>query len=106
METVVLGNQSLPDIAVQETGSLEGVFELAELAGLSITDELAAGMSLPVPLTPVDRQVTDYYDAHRITPATAITSGDTAGGELIMEGIEFWGIEYDFIVSGDAGTVS
>lgn len=96
----VLTGQSLFDLAMQELGSVEGVFELAEKADVSLTDELAVGVLLNVPVDPLDRQVVDYYKANGITPATAITKDNTSGGgDISMEGIEFWAVEYDFIVS-------
>lgn len=109
MKAVVLDCQSLLDMAVQELGDISGVFELAEKAGLSLTEELNAGMELEVPAFDADKQVAAYYASKRIRPATAITIDSTSGpggGELLLEGIEFWGIEYDFIVSGEAGMVS
>lgn len=96
----VLTGQSLFDIAIQELGSVEGVFELAEKADVGLTDELVVGVLLNAPVDPLDRQVVDYYKANRIRPATAITRDNTsAGGDILMEGIEFWAVEYDFIVS-------
>lgn len=107
MKAVVLDCQSLLDIAIQELGNVAGVFDLAEKAGLSLTEELSAGGALELPLQAADKQIAGYYAAHRITPATAITIDSTSGGgDLLLEGIEFWGIEYDFIVSGEAGVVS
>lgn len=107
MKAVVLDCQSLLDMAVQELGDISGVFDLAEKAGLSLTEELEAGMELELPALAADKQVAAYYGSKRIRPATAITIDSTSGGgDLLLEGIEFWGIEYDFIVSGDAGVVS
>ena len=93
MEISVLTGQSLFDLAIQGTGSIEGVFGLAKAAGLSITDELPSGMVIPVPIPLADPQVAEYYAARRITPATATTT------DIILEGVEFWNIELDFIVS-------
>lgn len=109
MKAVVLDCQSLLDIAVQELGDISGVFELAEKAGLSLTEELETGLEMELPAVAADKQVAAYYASRWIRPATAITIDSTSGpggGELLLEGIEFWGIEYDFIVSGEAGVVS
>ena len=38
MQVVVLHNQSLLDLALQHTGTIESIFELAMLNNLSITD--------------------------------------------------------------------
>lgn len=93
MEISALTGQSLFDLAIQGTGSIEGVFGLAKAAGLSITDELTPGMVIPVPIPLADPQVAEYYAARRITPATAITT------DVMPEGVEYWGIEFDFIIS-------
>lgn len=99
MKKQVLNTQSLLDIALQELGDISGIFELLELGNLSITDQLTAGSELELPPQPANKQITGYYSAHRLTPATAITIDSTdEGNNLLLEGIEFWGIEYDFTV--------
>lgn len=99
MKTTVLNGQSLFDLAVQGMGDISGVFDLAEMAGMQITDELTTGQLIELPPA-VDRQVAGYYASHGIIPATAITIDSTADdGGLLLEGIEFWGIEYDFMVN-------
>ena len=42
MQVVVLHNQSLLDLALQHTGTIESIFELAMLNNLSITDDVVA----------------------------------------------------------------
>lgn len=107
MKTVVLESQSLFDIAIQSLGDISGMFDLAELGGVSITDELTTGQALEMPQQAADKQIRDYYTSRRIVPATAITIASTSGGgDLLLEGVEFWGIEYDFVVSGEAGVVN
>jgi len=92
-EITVLQGQNLLDIAVQHTGSTEAVFLLAMENGLGITDELTPGMVLnPVPVQ--NRRVRNYFANNNLKPATAITADD-----MIEEGIEFWYVEYDFVVS-------
>lgn len=87
-----LQNQSLLDIAVQTSGSLEAVIALAAVNGLSVTDSLEAGMEL-TEAPAVNRDMAAYYSARNIRPATAVI------GEYYGEGIEFWIIEFDFVVS-------
>lgn len=101
-----MDGQSTIDIAIQQLGDISGVFGLLELSGLGITDELCTGQQLELPPLQADKQIAGYYAAHRIAPATAITIDNTGGGELLLEGIEFWGIEYDFILSGKNETVN
>ena len=91
MEIKVLNNQSLFDIALQATGSIEAVFDIAALNGIDITDDLPVGIPLIVPKV-VNRQIVEYYRVNGIIPATALETE-------MNEGIEFWAIEYDFIVS-------
>lgn len=88
----VCNNQSLFDIAIQKCGSIEAAYDIAILNGLSITDELTAGQVLNLP-TVVNSNIADYYESKGIAPATAVTAAD-----LIFEGIDYWGIDVDFIV--------
>ena len=46
MTITVLHNQSLLDLALQHTGTIESIFELAVLNEKSITDDMLAGASL------------------------------------------------------------
>jgi len=91
MEVKVLNNQSLFDIALQAAGSIDSVFDIATANGLGITDELPVGMLLTVPKV-VNRRIVEYYRVNSIIPATAVEANT-------QEGIDFWAIEYDFIVS-------
>ncbi|MDR3133220.1 MAG: hypothetical protein LBU42_04265 [Prevotellaceae bacterium] len=95
MEVRVLNGQSLFDIAIQAAGSVEAVFDIALASGLSITDELISGAALAVPAV-AGRKVADYYAANGIRPATAIGAQDI---DFILEGIGFWRLEYDFMIS-------
>ena len=66
----VLQGQSIFDIAIQELGSAEGAYALAELNGLSITDELMTGHDLSLPDVQ-NRSISNYYANKAIKPATA-----------------------------------
>lgn len=100
MKKKVLDCQSLWDIALQESGDLSGILELAEKQGITLTDELTIGQELEIPPEVADKRIALYYSQYGIAPATAITIESTSGeGALLLEGVEFWGIEYDFIVS-------
>ena len=48
MQVEVLHNQSLLDLALQHTGTIESIFELAMLNNLSITDDVVAGKVLTI----------------------------------------------------------
>jgi hypothetical protein len=95
MEAKVLNGQSLFDLAIQEAGSVEAVFDLALAAGLGITADMPAGTLLAASAV-VGRQVADYYRTNSIRPATALSAQDA---ELVREGIGYWRAEYDFAVS-------
>lgn len=92
METKVLEGQSTLDIAIQTGGSVESVFDLAERNNISITDSLTPEQLLDNPAVS-NALVLAYYQAKGLTPATDVAEGD------IQQGIEFWYIEHDFIVS-------
>jgi hypothetical protein len=48
-QTIITSGQSLADVAVQELGTVEALFELADAAGLAITDALTVGLAVEVP---------------------------------------------------------
>ena len=47
--SLITQGQSLADVAIQELGSVAGLFDLADANGLAITDTLTAGQLLTVP---------------------------------------------------------
>lgn len=69
---IVKDRQTLLDIAIQCGGSVEGVFSLAALNGLSITSKLTTGQELLLPPA-MNEEVVTYYKVNELTPA----SGDT-----------------------------
>lgn len=95
---VIKNGQNLLDIAIQATGDAAEALTIALANGLCLTDDLEVGQEVDVPdeITG-NANVKTYYRDRRLNPATAATDDDTA--ILAFEGIEFWGIEYDFIVS-------
>lgn len=84
--------QVLLDTAIQECGSIEAVFALALLNGLSITDDLIVGSVLESPGI-WNKEVQNYYTINALHPA----SGDQ--GLQLPGGIGNWAIQYEFIVS-------
>ncbi len=99
MQIIVLHSQSLLDLCLQHTGSLEGLFELALENHISITDELSVGQTLEVPDgIATDREILSYYTACGLQPATAFTEEDKQILDR-KEGISIWAIHLDFIVS-------
>jgi hypothetical protein len=60
--TVITAGQSLLDVAIQELGSVEALFDLADAAGLAITDELTPGAVLPVPFSAASKpDIVGYF---------------------------------------------
>ena len=111
MIITALHNQSLLDIALQHTGTIESVFEFAEANSLNITDDVQAGANLIVPpLLGGSRRagtaeyvvrggdILAYYTAKNLQPATAFSKEDEQVFER-LEGISIWAINLDFIVS-------
>jgi len=99
MTITALHNQSLLDLALQHTGTIESVFELAEANSLNITDDVQAGAPLYLGEgLGVRNEILSYYTAKNLQPATAFTKEDEQVFER-LEGISIWAINLDFIVS-------
>lgn len=96
MKVTVLHNQSLLDVCLQHTGTIQGIFELAMANDLSITDDVQAGAVLQLSEgIKTDKDILNYYRTKAIQPATAITTQTTEK----LEGIGYWAIGVDFKVS-------
>nr|DAD67852.1 MAG TPA: hypothetical protein [Siphoviridae sp. ctkfY9] len=99
MTITALHNQSLLDLALQHTGAIESVFELAEANSLNITDDVQAGAPLYLGEgLGVRNEILSYYTAKNLQPATAFSKEDEQVFER-LEGISIWAINLDFIVS-------
>ncbi len=101
METqvkAILG-QSLLDIAVQECGGLDTLVDVAIDNNVSITDDLEAGVALSVNSIS-NADVQRYYKIRGIKPATTLTEDIEESGE----GIGYWAIEDNFVVSPNEET--
>lgn len=90
-EVVVQPGQTLPDIAIQYTGGVDAWNDIASLNGLGIGAVLQAGSTLKIPAIK-NKKVAAFYSATEYFPAAGAIN--TYG-----EGISWWGIEIDFIVS-------
>lgn len=93
----VLPGQTLLDIAMQQLGSVEGVFALALLNQMSITGDLVEGSALDYSLTPFSLTVLKVYQNNGYKPASGLS---TAGGAMpvLLSGVDYWAIEFDFTV--------
>lgn len=92
-KTKILSRQSLLDVAMQCLGSADAALTLAERNGLSVSDEVEAGTELDLPDV-ADREMATYYAVNGHIPATGI-----ADESVMRGGINYMGIEIDFIVS-------
>ncbi len=95
----VYQHQSILDVAIQLTGTIDNALWIAKENELNPSDDLTAGMVLIIPYGLVnDIEILKYYILNKILPATALTQGDI---DIIIgcEGIECWAIEIDFKVS-------
>ncbi len=84
------------DVALQTSGSLEGLMDLAISNGRSVTAELADGEELMTGEV-VDRKVIERYEVEGIFPATEASAEDCEA--MPWGGIGLMGIEIDFVVS-------
>lgn len=85
----VLPGQTLPDIAIQHAGDLLAWPLIASLNNIDITSLIAAGDQLLIPL-PISKAVSDEFARKGYQPAS---------GDEFLEGIDYWAVAYEFIVS-------
>lgn len=91
--TKVLHGQTWIDIALQEVGDEHRLFELCDLNNSGITDDIAAGYVATTPDFESNKK-SIVNTLRKVRPASGISIA-----EELMEGIEYWGIEFDFVVS-------
>lgn len=70
----VLAHQTMLDIAVQEYGTVEAVFLIAQANDLSPTVKLEAGAELLLPDVVLNREMQTYCKNNRVSPATSETA--------------------------------
>jgi hypothetical protein len=65
--------QTVFDIALQELGSIEGVFDLLEAnPDLQLDSAVVVGTSVKKPTPVIDLRVAEYYSRNGITPVSEI----------------------------------
>lgn len=96
MNVTAAYKQTLLDLALQTGGTAESAMELALINNRSLSDELEAGDEITLPDTPQNRRMVKYYDINGILPATGLKP-EFSG--IVNGGINYMGIEIDFIVS-------
>lgn len=95
---ITRNGQNLLDIAIQATGEATTALAIALANGICLTDDLEVDQEIDVPGEIIgDENIKLYYRERGYKPATAVTPSDESTAPF--EGIEYWGIEYDFIVS-------
>ena len=100
MKVIVLNNQSLIDVAIQHTGTIENAFKIAVANGLSLTDELQPGAQLIIPEdVQMNNDVVNYFAAKGIQPATGLTENDLLIAQTVQRGIGYMQIGKTFKVS-------
>lgn len=89
MKTTVLYNQCLFDISIQEHGTIEAVFGVAQANGLGITDTITPGERLRIPTEGYGaRAIAQHFKSHRIYPTTAdVDSGSDSNQKLFENGL-------------------
>ena len=93
----VMQGQNLLDVAVQTTGNADNALLIALHNGICLTDDLTEGQTIQTDTGTRDANTLNYYEQRNLHPATAVTEAQEA--ETPYGGIEFMGIEIDFIVS-------
>jgi hypothetical protein len=95
---IVLDNQDLLDVAVEYCGSADAAYDIALLNDLTVTDDLTPGIELKLPSV-VNKKIASYYKTKGLEPATGITMNSENPLPVSLEGIGYWAIETDFIIS-------
>jgi hypothetical protein len=99
MKEIILNNQSILDIALQHTGSVENCFAIAIANGFSVSDIVSAGNPAEIPEdVQKNTDVLNEYTAKKIQPATA-TTGDQNSEIPTFKGIGYMQIGNSFKIS-------
>lgn len=99
-EIDVRRRQSLLDISIQQTGSMEEIFDIVHDNSKSISDDLIVGEDIIANNLTV-KSIADYFRINDIRPATAITMEEINAIVGRLEGVDYWIVERDFVVTLD-----
>lgn len=89
----VLLNQSTLDIALQESGTIESVFDYLISESISISDLPTAGTLVNAKFSTIDQDIRSYYKSKKLKPATAYTVDPYEGLRYAVEEyavIDYW----------------
>jgi len=93
-QAVVHSGQSIFDIAIQHCGSVDAAYDVAVLNSLPLDAILMPGQTLLIPKV-TDKRVVDEFERRGVVPGTVFWLVD----EPKEEGLEFWYLEIDFVIS-------
>ena len=68
-KVIVLDRQSIQDIAIQHSGSVDADYAISVANGISITDDLPKEITI---VEPINKNVVGYYKTNNIIPATSM----------------------------------
>jgi hypothetical protein len=104
-------NQSIYDIALQYCGDVTAASAIAKLNNIAPSDDLVVDIPIVeqrlydrlthipginvilIPNELLNKRIVQYYSVNGIAPASSVDES------FYFSGIDFWGIEFDFIVS-------
>jgi len=99
ISVTVQDGQTIIDIAIQELGDPGRIFEIAALNNMSITDLLVVGSQITVPdYDQTKKEIVKIFSNQSNKPASGYFRNG-ANDPVIKEGIDYWAIRNDFIVS-------
>lgn len=81
---IVNERQSLFDVALSACGTIDSIFQIAELNNLSITSPLTVGLNLMTPSI-MGKKTYNYYAERKINPATDVNFEGNIDGEFSAE---------------------
>lgn len=90
--------QTIFDVALEACGAWTAAYAIAEKNNRSLTDDLVAGEVLELPAV-VDSRVVEHFRQDGTSPATGITAEETSTLLYGGEGVDFWRIGFEFIIS-------
>lgn len=68
MKVSVGSGQSLPDLALQYYGDLEGIHDIVDRNDFDYDRVLVAGELIDVSETPINRQIVSFFQTNNIAP--------------------------------------
>lgn len=95
MKILVRDRQSFLDVCLQYAGGLDYAIQIANENSINPSDDIEAGREIEIPEEYMqDKNIAAYFFNKDLAPATALSDSDAVYG-----GINYMGIEIDFIVS-------